>query len=68
VALRAEEKAHAFFAAALPHVHNPDVMKLFEELRDEEVEHKQLLEAELAKLPPDCALDPSDFEDEPVAQ
>jgi rubrerythrin len=68
VARRAEEKAHAFFVAALPHEQDPDVKKLFEELRDEEVEHKQLLDVELAKLPPDPAVDPSDFEDEPVAQ
>lgn len=68
VALRAEEKAHAFFVAALPHVPNPDVKELFEELRNEEVEHRRLVETELQRLPPDSPVDPSDFEDEPVAQ
>jgi len=68
VALRAEEKAHAFFLAALPHVHDADVKTLFEELRDEEVQHRRLVEAELAKLPPEPPGDASDYEDEPVAQ
>lgn len=68
VALRGEQKAHAYFVAALPRASDPDVKRLFEELRDEEVEHQRLLEAELAQLPPDPALDLSDFEDEPVAQ
>ena len=68
VALRAERKAHAFFVNALPHVHNHEASQLFEELRDEEVEHQRLLETELAQLPPDPPIDPSDFEDEPVAQ
>jgi erythrin-vacuolar iron transport family protein len=68
VAARAEEKAYAFFVAALPHVRDPETKKLFEELREEEVEHQRLLKAELAHLPPDPPIDPSDFEDEPVAQ
>jgi rubrerythrin len=68
VALRAEEKAHAFFDAALPYVRNAEAKKLFEELREEEVEHQQMLRAELAKLPPDAPGEPGDFEDEPVAQ
>jgi rubrerythrin len=68
VARRSEEKAYAFFVEALPSVGNPEVKKLFEALRDEEVEHKRLLDAELAKLPPDPPVDPSDYEDEPVAQ
>jgi rubrerythrin len=68
VALRAEQKAHAFFVAALPNIVDPQVKKLFEELRDEEVEHQRLVEAELAQLPPDSTLDLADVEDEPVAQ
>ncbi len=40
----------------------------YEELRDEEVEHQRLLEAELKKLPPDPPGDPGDFEAGPVAQ
>lgn len=68
VARRSEVKAHDFFVAALPSVSNPEVKRLLEELRDEEVEHKRLLDAELAKVPPDPEVDASDYEDEPVAQ
>ena len=68
VALRAEKKAYEFFVAALPAVRDPEVAKLFVELRDEEVEHQRLIESQLAQLPPDPPVDPSDFEDEPVAQ
>jgi len=68
VALRAEEKAQAFFIAALPYVRDADVKALFEELRDEEAQHRRMVETELAKLPPDPPVDPADFEDEPVAQ
>ena len=50
-ALRSEVKAHAFFAAALPAIQDAEVRALFEELRDEEVEHQALVKAELAKLP-----------------
>ncbi len=68
VALQSEKKAHEFFVRALPQVHDAAVKTLFEELRDEEVEHQNLVSAELAKLPPDSALDPEDFVDEPTAQ
>ncbi len=68
VALQSEEKAHEFFVRALPQVRDAVVKKLFEELRDEEVEHQQLVKAELAKLPADPAGDPEDFVDEPTAQ
>jgi rubrerythrin len=68
VALRAEEKAHAYFVAALPNVRDPEVKTLFEELRDEEVEHQRLLKAQLAQLPPDRVTELDDVEDEPVAQ
>jgi rubrerythrin len=69
-ALRCEEKAHAFFVRALDEVRDADVRSLFEELRDEEVHHRDLVSRELAKLPPDPgdALDPEDFTDEPTAQ
>jgi rubrerythrin len=36
-ALMCEEKAHAFFVAALPRIQDADVHALFEELRDEEI-------------------------------
>jgi len=68
VALRAERKAHAFFVAALPELRDAEVRTLFEHLRDEEVEHERLVNAELARLPKEVPINPSDYEDEPVAQ
>jgi rubrerythrin len=68
VALRAEQKAHAFFTAALPQLHDPHLKALFEELRDEEVKHQRMVQAELDRLPPDPPGSPTDYEDEPVAQ
>ena len=68
VALRAEEKAYAFFVAALPHLRDAGVRALFEELRDEEVVHQDLVKIELGKIPPDPDVDPEDFTDEPLAQ
>jgi rubrerythrin len=52
VALASEEKARDFFVEALRHVKDAEVRKLFEELRDEEVEHKNLISARLKDLPP----------------
>ncbi len=66
-ALHAEIKAHAFFVAALPQVHDPAVRQLFVELRDEEVVHQRLVRQELAKLPPDDEVAPDAFADEPTA-
>jgi rubrerythrin len=67
-ALRSEQKAHAFFVAAIPHIFDTQVRVLFQELREEEVEHQHLVERELAKLPPDSKFKTDDFADEPVAQ
>lgn len=67
-ALRSEEKAYAFFVAALPQISDPEVNALFAELRDEEVEHQRLVKKELAKLPPGPDVNPDDYSDEPVAQ
>ncbi|HEY3270406.1 MAG TPA: ferritin family protein [Geothrix sp.] len=67
-ALASEVKAYAFFVAALPALKDAKVRALFEELRDEEVEHQDLVKAELAKLPPDSGLSDDDFVDEPAAQ
>jgi erythrin-vacuolar iron transport family protein len=68
VALESEVKAHDFFDAALAFVDDPEVRILFEELREEETEHQQLVRAVMAKLPADdgsaVAFDP----DEPVGQ
>ena len=68
VAMRCEIKARDFFVKALERVPDPDVRHLFEELRDEEVEHEELVRKELAKLPPGPDINPDDYADEPVAQ
>jgi rubrerythrin len=68
VAMACEVKAHDFFDAALAHVTDPEVRTLFEELRQEEVEHKELVQAILDRLPPDSPVSPDAFEDEPVGQ
>jgi rubrerythrin len=62
VALRAEEKAYDFFVAALQQVSDPGVKALFEDLRDEEVRHRDLVRAALEKLPlgPDVEEDEAD--------
>jgi rubrerythrin len=67
-ALRSEEKAHAFFVAALPQIGDAEVRALFGELRDEEVEHQDLVKRAMAKLPPDSGPPPEGFVDDPVAQ
>lgn len=67
-ALKSEEKAHRFFVEVLRHVQNPEVKALFEELRDEEVEHQELVKAELAKLPPGDPLQGVDVGDGPAPQ
>lgn len=67
-AMASEVKAHAFFVAALPGIQDPEVKVLFEELRDEEIHHQELVQAELAKLPPDTGLSDEAFVDEPTAQ
>lgn len=50
VALRAEVRAYDFYAAALPHITDPDVKAFFAELRDEEVEHQAMLREKLGRL------------------
>jgi len=66
VALRSEEKAQDFFAAALHFVRDPSIQALFEELRDEEIEHQGLVRAEMARVPPDLPGRTADYEDEPA--
>lgn len=68
VALRCEEKAHAFFVEALPFIGDPQVQALFAELRDEEVHHQELVRREIERLPPDAETDGEAFVDEPAAQ
>ena len=67
-ALRAEEKAHAFFLAALPQIENGSVKTLFEDLCAEEVEHQELVKREIAKAPPDPTIPSEDFADEPTGE
>jgi rubrerythrin len=67
VALAAENKAHEFFVAALPHVHDLSVKELFTELRDEELLHQSLVQDAMRNLPDAEEPDASAYEDEPVA-
>ncbi len=68
VALESEQKAHTFFVEVIPHVRDPKARALFEELRDEEIVHQNLVEKELSAFPLEPRLDAEDFVDEPVAQ
>ncbi|BDG01063.1 ferritin-like domain-containing protein [Anaeromyxobacter oryzae] len=52
VALRAEEKARDFFDGALPHVQDPEVRALFQDLRAEEERHGEFVRARMVRLPP----------------
>jgi rubrerythrin len=52
VALQSEEKARDFFASALPHLKDPRVKALFEELRAEEIQHQKYIEKAMVSLPP----------------
>jgi rubrerythrin len=67
-ALRSEEKAYEFFTAALPRLGEASVKELFEDLREEEVEHRRMVEQQLDRQPPDPVLAADDFVDDPVAQ
>jgi len=51
VAMESEIKAYEFFNNALPGIQDGSVRKLFEELRDEEIEHQDLLKVQMAKYP-----------------
>jgi rubrerythrin len=64
VALSSERKAYDFYDQARRHVSQPEVKALFEELRDEEAEHVQMIEAFIAKLPPSAGVD-LEYEDDP---
>ncbi len=68
VALAAETKAFEFFDGALPEVKHSAVRELFTELRQEEVEHMQMVREQMKKNPGGDGFDPGDFADEPVAQ
>ncbi|MFY9329124.1 MAG: ferritin family protein [Georgfuchsia sp.] len=64
VAMESEIKAYDFFNDALPGIKDPDVRKLFEELRDEEAEHQALLNEQKTKYPDSMAptVDPDDID------
>jgi erythrin-vacuolar iron transport family protein len=64
VALEAEENAHDFYDDALKEVRDPEVHKLFEELREEEVHHQQMVTERMQHLPPGPDLE-EDEVDEP---
>jgi rubrerythrin len=57
LALDSEEKAFWFYDEALKHVTDPSVRKLFEELREEEAEHVQLVKDAIKELPPGSDVD-----------
>jgi rubrerythrin len=67
-ALRSERKAHAFFAEAASLVHESGVRILLEELRDEELQHQELIRGQIARLPPEPGVDGAEFTDEPTSQ
>ncbi|MBK8256051.1 MAG: ferritin family protein [Polyangiaceae bacterium] len=67
VAMSSEKKAYEFFVAALPHLSDPEVRSLFEELRQEEIHHQELVAKELAKVPATKDALGDAFEDEPLA-
>ncbi len=54
VGLAAEKKAFDFYDMALPGITDPDVRKLFTELRDEETEHVEMLREAMSRLPSDA--------------
>ena len=68
VALESEIKAHDFFTLALKHVSDPTVGALFNELRNEELQHQALVRIQIDRLPPGPEVNPDDYGDEPVAQ
>jgi hypothetical protein len=55
--LAAERKAYDFYEEALPGVTDPEVKALFIELRDEELEHVEMLKEAMAKLPASASIE-----------
>ena len=49
--MAAETKAFEFFDRALPEVADPEVRELFTVLRQEEVEHMQMVQEQMKKIP-----------------
>jgi rubrerythrin len=67
LALDAETKAYEFFDRALPQITDADVKELFEELRQEEIEHQDLVKKVMSAVEKEPDFDPDDFVDEPRA-
>jgi erythrin-vacuolar iron transport family protein len=65
LALYSEQKAFAFYDEALEFVTQPDVKALFEELREEEAEHVNMLVKIIAKLPPSAEVELEDEDYDP---
>jgi rubrerythrin len=55
--LTAEKKAYDFYDMALPGITDPEVRTLFTELRDEELEHVEMLKEAMAKLPSSASIE-----------
>ena len=68
LANEAETKAYDFFDAALPELEDSEVRELFAELREEEIEHINLVKKVREKVQTEPDFDPDDFVDEPHAQ
>jgi rubrerythrin len=50
----------------MPEISDDDVKELFAELRQEEIEHQDLVKKVMAKVETEPDFDPEDFVDEPV--
>ncbi len=68
VALQSEIKAFDFYDGALNSISDPQVRGLFEELRDQEAKHQELIRETMAKVPASDGFNPDDFVDGPAAQ
>lgn len=66
VALAAEIKAFNYFSEVLKTIPPGEVKTLFEELKQEEIHHQDLVKKEMAKLGPEEKFSTEDFADEPV--
>jgi rubrerythrin len=65
LALFSEQKAFAFYDEALDYVTQPDVKALFQELRDEETQHVNMLVKIIAKLPKSAEIELEDEDYDP---
>jgi rubrerythrin len=68
MALDAEKKAEAFFRGAIAGTLDAEVVTLFAELAEEEVDHQRMVREQLAKLPTEGPVRRDDIADEPVGQ